>query len=218
ILIKDELAVLKIDRFWQETKMNLEIQTMLSKPHVINGFVEIIFNSVDTRVLKATVFLLCEVGSRDSNVISTLTRVYYDVECIIALFDKGLFEAVVLIYLLKPSISTFLELDMADSLLSIVQKREDQFLKINVVADKAELAPVLESFLDANDQDRFAIVQFLSELVRLNRKTFNDQILHIIKDEGTFSTMHTLLIYLQTALTDQSPIIAGLLLQLDLVV
>ncbi|GJS47902.1 putative E3 ubiquitin-protein ligase LIN, partial [Tanacetum coccineum] len=87
----------------------------------------------------------------------------------------------------------------------------------NVVADKAELAPVLESFLDANDQDRFAIVQFLSELVRLNRRTFNDQILHIIKDEGTFSTMHTLLIYLQTALTDQSPIIAGLLLQLDLV-
>ncbi|GKE67345.1 hypothetical protein Tco_1521506, partial [Tanacetum coccineum] len=133
ILIKDELAVLKIDRFWQETKMNLEIQTMLSKPHVINGFVEIIFNSVDTRVLKAIVFLLCEVGSRDSNVISTLTRVYYDVECIIALFDKGLFEAVVLIYLLKPSISTFLELDMADSLLSIVQKQEDQFLKMCMI-------------------------------------------------------------------------------------
>nr|GEX22415.1 putative E3 ubiquitin-protein ligase LIN [Tanacetum cinerariifolium] len=288
ILKKSELAVLKIERFWQEAKMELEIQTMLSKPPVINGFVEILFNSVDTRVLKATVFLLCEVGSRDSNVITTLTRVYSDVECIIDLFKKGLFEAVVLIYLLKPSISTFLELDMADSLLSVVQKREDEFLKMcmrpkaasmmllaqitendndgvvleviksivsskamesiiksfesesteeriaamkillrciqedgkcrNVVADKAELALVLECFLEANDQDRFDIVQFLSELVRLNRRTFNDQILNIIKDEGTFSTMHTLLIYLETALMDQSPIIAGLLLQLDLVV
>ncbi|GJS47903.1 hypothetical protein Tco_0598024 [Tanacetum coccineum] len=94
ILKKAELAVLKIERFWQEAKMEDEIQTMLSKPPVINGFVEILFNSVDTRVLKATVFLLCEVGSRDSNVISTLTRVYSDVECIIALFKKGLFEAV----------------------------------------------------------------------------------------------------------------------------
>ncbi|PWA97194.1 regulatory associated protein of TOR, Zinc finger, RING/FYVE/PHD-type [Artemisia annua] len=288
ILKKAELAVLKIERFWHEAKMEVEIQNMLSKPPVINGFVEILFNSVDTRVLKATVFLLCEVSLRDSNVISTLTQVYSDVECIIALFKEGLFEAVVLIYLLKPSISTFLEMDMADSLLSVVQKREDEFLKMcmrpkeasvvllaqiienddggvvleiikslvsskaiesiikslesdskeeriaamkillrciqedgkcrNIVADKAELAPVLECFLDANDQDRFDIVQFLSELVKLNRRTFNDQILHIIKDEGTFSTMHTLLIYLQTALTDQSPVIAGLLLQLDLVV
>lgn len=50
------------------------------------------------------------------------------------------------------------------------------------------------------------------------RRTFNEQVLHIIKDEGTFSTMHTLLIYLQTALQDQCPVVAGLLLQLDLLV
>ncbi|KAJ0745469.1 hypothetical protein HanPI659440_Chr10g0398991 [Helianthus annuus] len=48
------------------------------------------------------------------------------------------------------------------------------------------------------------------------RRTFNNQILHIIKDEGAYSTMHTLLVHLQTAHGDQSPIIAGLLLQLDL--
>lgn len=39
----------------------------------------------------------------------------------------------------------------------------------NVVVNKVELAPILECFVDANDRDRFDIVQFLSKLVRLNR-------------------------------------------------
>ncbi|KAI3709555.1 hypothetical protein L2E82_39319 [Cichorium intybus] len=286
VLKEAETAVLKIERFWQETSMEVEIQTMLSQPPVINGFVEILFSSIDTRVLIATVFLLSELGSRDGNVIATLTRVDSDVECVVSLFKKGLFEAVVLIYLLKPSIPALLQMELVDSLLSVVNKKEDEFFKMcvkpkaaavlllgwivgsgddgavfgvvkmvisgkaiesiveslesewmeeritairillrcmqedgkcrNVIADKAELAPVLESFVESNNGDRFEIIQFLSELVKLNRRTFNNQVLHIIKDEGSFSTMHTLLIYLQAAATDQAPVIAGLLLQLDL--
>ncbi|KAI3495845.1 hypothetical protein L1887_38191 [Cichorium endivia] len=286
VLKEAETAVLKIERFWQETNMEVEIQTMLSQPPVINGFVEILFSSIDTRVLIATVFLLSELGSRDGNVIATLTRVDSDVECVVSLFKKGLFEAVVLIYLLKPSIPALLQMELIDSLLSVVNKKEDEFFKMcvkpkaaavlllgwivgsgddgavfgvvkmvisgkaiesiveslesewmeeritairillrcmqedgkcrNVIADKAELAPVLESFVESNNGDRFEIIQFLSELVKLNRRTFNNQVLHIIKDEGSFSTMHTLLIYLQAAATDQAPVIAGLLLQLDL--
>ncbi|KAJ0698572.1 putative U box domain, armadillo-like helical, Zinc finger, RING/FYVE/PHD-type [Helianthus annuus] len=244
VLKKAELAVLKIERFWKEAKMEGEMQNLLSKPPVVNGFVEILFNSVDTRVLKATVFLLCEVGSRDNDVISTLTRVDSDVECITFLFNNGLFEAVVLIYLLRPSISTFLQMDIANKLLTVVQKREDEFSKMcmnpkaasvillaqvienddddngavlevvksivsgkgieciikcleleyteervaamkillrciqedgkcrNVIADKAELAPVLECFLEVDDQEQFEIIQFLSELVKLNRYLF----------------------------------------------
>ncbi|KVI01245.1 hypothetical protein Ccrd_020484 [Cynara cardunculus var. scolymus] len=229
VLKEAETAVLRIERFWQETSMEVEIQTMLSQPPVINGFVEILFSSIDTRVLIATVFLLSELGSRDSSVISTLTRVDSDVECVVALFKKGLFEAVVLIYLLRPSIASLLQMDMADSLLSVINKREDEFFKMcikpkaasvlllgqivasgdddaifevirrvisgkvieciinslesewteeritaicillrcmqedgkcrNIVADKAELAPVLESFVGSNDKDRFEIAE-----------------------------------------------------------
>ncbi|GJS47804.1 hypothetical protein Tco_0597925 [Tanacetum coccineum] len=54
--------------------------------------------------------------------------------------------------------------------------------------------------------------------VKLNRRTFNNQILLTIKDEGAFSTMHTLLTSLQTVATDQVPVVAGLHLQLDLLV
>nr|GEU93881.1 ankyrin repeat-containing domain, PGG domain protein [Tanacetum cinerariifolium] len=41
------------------------------------------------------------------------------------------------------------------------------------------------------------------------RRTFNNQVLHIIKDGDTFSTMHTLLTYLQIAAMDQLPLFAG---------
>ncbi|KAJ0031553.1 hypothetical protein Pint_13215 [Pistacia integerrima] len=286
ILKESEVAVLQIERFWQEANMDMDIQSMLSKPPVINGFVEILFNSVDPRVLKATVFLLSELGSRDKSVIQTLTRVESDVECIVALFKKGLHEAVVLIYLLRPSTMTLIEMDMMEALLNVIKKKDEDLLKMclkqksasvlllgqiignseesivssiantivsskvfesiigsleaelaeeriaavgillrcmhedgkcrNTIAEKAVLAPVLESFMAASDGERFEIVSFLSELVKLNRRTFNEQILHIIKDEGTFSTMHTLLVYLQTANEDQCPVVAGLLLQLDL--
>ncbi|CAI0390068.1 unnamed protein product [Linum tenue] len=289
ILDESETAVLTIERFWQEVKrsknLGFDVQSMLARPAVVSGFVEILFNSVDPTVLKATVFLLSELGSRDKSVVQTLTRVDSDVDCILALFKKGLLEAVVLIYyLLTPSSSPgdLVEMDMVEALVAVLRRKESDMLKMcmkprtaavlllgqimgtgeegaveaivkgdvvaaivgslesesaeervsavgillkcmkedgtcrNTIADKAELAPVLESFVGGGDGEKFEIICFLSELVKLNRTTFNEQVLHIIKDEGTFSTMHTFLNYLQIAPVDQSPVLAGLLLQLDL--
>ncbi|KAJ6673626.1 RING-TYPE E3 UBIQUITIN TRANSFERASE [Salix viminalis] len=253
ILNESEMAVLQIERFWQEAAVEFDIQSMLSKPPVINGLVGILLNSADPLVLKATIFLLSELGSRDKGVIHTLTRADSDVERIVALFKKGLLEAIVLIYLLRPSTMNLLEMDMVESLLTVIKKKEDDMLKMclkpkttavlllgqifassedsiissianaiistkvienmidslqaeqteriaavgillkcmledgkcrNTVAEKAELAPVLDSFLSASDGERFEIVQFLYEIVKLNRRTFNEQILHIIKDGG----------------------------------
>ncbi|KAL0333888.1 UNVERIFIED_CONTAM: putative E3 ubiquitin-protein ligase LIN-1 [Sesamum angustifolium] len=287
ILREAETAVLKIERFWEEGNMQLEMISMLTKPPVINGFVEILFNSVDKQVLKATILLLTELGSRDVSVIQTLTAVDSDVECIVELFKKGLLEAVVLVHLLRPQATSLVEMDLVDYLLTVLGNKEDneskkmcmnprtaslillgdiirssneaRLVKIvrsivatnsiekivvslqaehieeriaaviillrcvledgkcrNLIAEKAELAPVLEIFVGVNDAERFEIVHLLSELVKLNRRNLNEQFLHLLKDEGTFSTMHNLLMYLQNTLQDQSPIVAGLLLQLDL--
>lgn len=60
--------------------------------------------------------------------------------------------------------------------------------------------------------------QWLIFFIWFLRRTLNEQLLHTIKEEGAFNIMHTLLVYLQTALQDQCPIVAGLLLQLDLLV
>lgn len=288
ILGESEMAVLQIERFWREGGMEPEILAALSKPAVVNGFVEILFNSVDPQVLRVTVSLLSELASKDKFVVQTLTRVDSDVECMVALFKKGLVEAVVLIYLLSPSWESLIETDMLEALMMTIKREEEDLLGMcvkpktasifilgkilrvedhknastivgmliservvesvilslkadlveeriaavgillrcieedgycrSIVADKAELAPVLESFALVGDVDRFKIIHFLSELVKLNRRTLNERLLHIIKDEGAFSTMHMLLVYLQSALQDQSPVIAGLLLQLDLLV
>lgn len=239
ILRESEKAVLRIEQFWQEMNMRIEIQSMLSRPAVINGFVEILFNSVDPRVLRASVFLLCELGSRDKTVIQTLTQVDSDVECIVALFKNGLLEAVVLIFLLRPSTISLIEMDMVESLLVVIKKKQDDFSEVclkpkvaailllrqilgssegsivpsiartvvsakaikniiesleaewaeeriaavgillrcmqgegkcrHMVADKAELAPVLGIFMGASDEERFEIINFFSELVKLNR-------------------------------------------------
>ncbi|CAM8925868.1 unnamed protein product [Rhodiola kirilowii] len=286
VLEESEMAVLRIERFWKESTAEVEIQMMLSKPPVISGFVDILFNSVDPQVLKATISLLTELASRDKAVVQILTQVDSDVDNIVTLFKKGLSEALVLIYLLRPSFNTLIDRDMVESLVMVIKKKEENvahmclqpktaailllaqiirtneetdtpfIVKIilcgkviekivasleaensverfatvgillrcmqcdgkcrNVIADKAELAPILESFMGASESEQSEIVKFLSELVRLNRRTFNEQILHILKDEGSFSTMHSLLVYLQTAPPELSPVVASLLLQLDL--
>ncbi|KAK9102738.1 hypothetical protein Sjap_019992 [Stephania japonica] len=287
ILAEAETAVIQIERFWREANMESDnIEALLSKPAVINGFVEVLLNSIDPKVLRATIFLLCELGSKDKNVIQTLTRVDSDVDCVVALFKRGLLEAVVLIYLLKPSTSILFKMDLVESLLMIIKNKEGDSVDMcvrpktaallllqqvlgggeeksvskvarsvasantvesvigslevegseeriaavgillrcmqedgkcrNTIADKANLTPLLESLIGATDGEKFQIVHFLFELVKLNRRTLNEQNLHMIKEQGTFSIMHALLVYLQTALPDQCPLIAGLLIQLDL--
>nr|D1FP57.1 RecName: Full=Putative E3 ubiquitin-protein ligase LIN-2; Short=LjLIN; AltName: Full=RING-type E3 ubiquitin transferase LIN-2 [Lotus japonicus]ACL14423.1 putative E3 ubiquitin ligase [Lotus japonicus] len=86
----------------------------------------------------------------------------------------------------------------------------------NLIANRIELSPVLELFHSGNDSVRGTCVEFLSELVQLNRRTSCNQLLHTIKDEGAFSTMHTFLVYLQMAPMEHQLAVASLLLQLDL--
>ncbi|KAK9946928.1 hypothetical protein M0R45_012367 [Rubus argutus] len=88
----------------------------------------------------------------------------------------------------------------------------------SLIANRIELSPVLELFHAGTDGVRGICVEFLSELVQLNRRTLCNQILQMIKDEGAFSTLHTFLVYLQMAPMEQQPAIATLLLQLDLLV
>ncbi|KAJ4702129.1 RING-type E3 ubiquitin transferase [Melia azedarach] len=86
----------------------------------------------------------------------------------------------------------------------------------SLIANRIELSLVLDLFHSGNDSVKGICIDFLSEMVQLNRRTFCNQILQIIRDEGVFSTMHTFLVYLQMAPMEQQPAIASLLLQLDL--
>ncbi|KAG5543008.1 hypothetical protein RHGRI_015935 [Rhododendron griersonianum] len=88
----------------------------------------------------------------------------------------------------------------------------------NLIASRIEFSHVLELFHAGNDSARGICIDFLSELVQLSRRTFCNQVLQMIKDEGAFSSMHSFLVYLQMAPMEQQPVVATLLLQLDLLV
>ena len=94
-LAESEKSVLKIERLWREAGAEQAVLAALARPAVINGFVEIHFNSVSAQVLQVAVFLLAELASRDDAVVQTLTRVDSNIDCLVALV-KDLVEAMVL--------------------------------------------------------------------------------------------------------------------------
>ena len=47
VLEESEMVVIQIEQFWHKAYMNVDIKTMLSGNTVINGFMDILFNSVD---------------------------------------------------------------------------------------------------------------------------------------------------------------------------
>ncbi|GJN38209.1 hypothetical protein PR202_gb27231 [Eleusine coracana subsp. coracana] len=124
-LAASEAAVLNIHRLWRDSDPAFLAAT-LARPAVVNGFVEILFNSVTAQVLQTCVFLLAELASRDGAVVQTLTRVDSDVDCLVALFNKGLMEAVSLIYLLSPTPEQLADMDMADALVAAVRRHGDE--------------------------------------------------------------------------------------------
>ncbi|GAA0152215.1 hypothetical protein LIER_10751 [Lithospermum erythrorhizon] len=110
-------------------------------------------------------------------------------------------------------------LDGRQSVVSILLfcMRSDRSCR-NMIANRLELNPVVDLFHSGSDTVRGICIEFFSELVKLSRISLHREKLKIIKEEGAFSTMHTLLVYLQMSPMDQKPAIATLLIQLDLLV
>ena len=49
VLEESEMVVIQIEWFWHEAYMDVDIKTMLLGNIIINGFMDILFNSVDPR-------------------------------------------------------------------------------------------------------------------------------------------------------------------------
>eukprot|EP01018_Ginkgo_biloba_P018780 Gb_32193 [translate_table: standard] len=120
-----ESAVLTIARVWQDSRADPTIQSHLARPAVMNGFVEILSNSLDVRVLRATVYILSELVATDDIAAETLTRVDGDFECLVSLLKKGLVQASVLVYQLRPSFSQLSFHDLVPSLVQIIISKSE---------------------------------------------------------------------------------------------
>jgi hypothetical protein len=155
-LAESEQSVLRIERLWREAGAeHAALAALLARPAVVNGFVEILFNSVSARVLQAAVFLLAELASRDDAVVQTLTRVDSDVDCLVALFKKGLVEAVTLICLLSPTPEQLVEMDMAEALVSTIRRADDEDPPLRMcIKPKAASVILLSQILAEAGADR----------------------------------------------------------------
>nr|XP_043615658.1 putative E3 ubiquitin-protein ligase LIN-1 [Erigeron canadensis] len=282
-----EAAVLTISKMWKDSNGDPTVHACLSTSTIVNGFIDVLSASLSREVLRTTVYILSELLVADDRLREILTNV--DLECLAALLKNGLFEAAVLIYLLKPTFFQLSEFDLVpyliqnlsrkyedtkkdfelvmdpkDAAIELVAQvlmegdedsrtsnalsimsvnavpslvmcldRVDTRLSVmyillccihadrscrNIIATRIDFGPVFELFHAGDEYVRGTCIEFLWELVQLNRRTLCNQILQIIKDEGAFSTMHTLLVYLQNAPMEQQPVIASLVLQLDLLV
>ncbi|XWS59788.1 hypothetical protein CRYUN_Cryun08bG0151600 [Craigia yunnanensis] len=281
-----EAAVLAIARLWKDSKGDAAVHSYLSKPTIVNGFLEILSASLEREVLRTSIYILSELIFTDEKVGETLTSVDSDFDCLAALLKNGLAEAAVLIYQLRPAFAQLSSHDLVPSLVQIILHKNEEsgdlvsvmepkdaaigmlgeilmggdgnirsfnassvisakgipsLLKCldrvegrmsiisillccmrvdkncrNLIANGIELSYVLELFHAGNDSIRGICIDFLFELVQLNRRTLSNQILQIIRTEGAFSTMHTFLVYLQMVPMEHQPSIATLLLQLDL--
>ncbi|KAK1419737.1 hypothetical protein QVD17_29029 [Tagetes erecta] len=283
-----EAAVLTIAKMWKESNADAGVYACLSTSEAVNGFMDVLSSSLSREALATTVYILSELLIADDNFKEKLTSVDPDFETLAALLTNGLFEAAVLIYLLKPTFSQINSHNLLPCLIQIVSSKfqdlkdhemvmtpKDAAIELldqvldegdetsrslialsiisadaipdlvtclnkldirqsvlsillcciqtdkscrNLIASSIDLCLVLELFHGGNENLRGMCIDFLSELVQLNRRTLSNQILQIIKDEGAFSTMHTLLVYLQNAPMEQQPAVASLLLQLDILV
>ena len=64
VLEESEMVVIQIEQFWHEAYMDVDIKTMLSGNTVINGFMDILFNSVDPSCWKLQFFYCLRRGPK----------------------------------------------------------------------------------------------------------------------------------------------------------
>ncbi|KAL4186376.1 hypothetical protein AMTRI_Chr09g33590 [Amborella trichopoda] len=75
---------------------------------------------------------------------------------------------------------------------------------------------ILELLQSKQSRSRAIVVSLLTELICLHRRTVITAFLRGFQNEGVPNTTHILLVYLQTSPLEQRPLVATLLLQLDL--
>ncbi|XP_058072004.1 putative E3 ubiquitin-protein ligase LIN [Magnolia sinica] len=84
------------------------------------------------------------------------------------------------------------------------------------LASNIKKSSILELLLGSQRKSSAYTLSLLIELICLNRRTQINKFLNELKNEGCLNAMHILLVYLQRAPPEQRPLIAVVLLQLDL--
>ncbi|CAN0906288.1 Putative E3 ubiquitin-protein ligase LIN-1 [Linum grandiflorum] len=149
-----ESGVMAIAKLWKDAEGDPTVQVYLSKPTVVNGFVEVLSASLNREVLKVSIFLLSELMYVDESVARTLTNVDSDFDCLAALLKNGLSEAAVLIYQLQPSFAQLSSHDFIPSIIQLITRKGKESDDVELVIDPKDAAiAMLEVLLSEGDDN-----------------------------------------------------------------
>lgn len=148
-----EAAILEIVKIWADSNEGSGIHSYLSSPTVVNGFLEILSASLNKDVLRTTIYILSQLACADDRVGDLLTSIDSDFYCLVDLLRKGLAEAAVLVYLLRPSFSQLSSHNLITTLLhEISTKSEDHLGYQYPIAPKDAAAALLEQIVVGGDE------------------------------------------------------------------
>lgn len=148
-----ESAILTMAKIWEDSNVGQGIHSYLSSPTIVNGFVEILSASLNKDVLRTTISILSKLICADDRVCDLLTSIDPDFYCLTDLLRKGLAEAAVLVYLLRPSFSQLSSHDLVTTLLHIIaNKNEDSNGFQYAIAPKDAAIALLEHIVDGGDE------------------------------------------------------------------
>ncbi|CAM6032894.1 unnamed protein product [Sphagnum compactum] len=124
-LTECEAAVRQIVHIWIEKKGSPAIVASLSKVAVIDGLMEVLSNSVNEEILRATVGLLSVLVFKDELARHAVVRADPSYETIVNVLQmEGVPQAAVLLYLLKPGSGHLAAMGIIPSVVKVLQESE----------------------------------------------------------------------------------------------
>ncbi|BFI30157.1 hypothetical protein MPTK2_3g09570 [Marchantia polymorpha subsp. ruderalis] len=86
----------------------------------------------------------------------------------------------------------------------------------SMMAQNLKITTLVDLLHNSKEQARTVAIFFLAELIRLNRRSAIEKILKEVLQEGFLNSMHVLMLHLQMSPLEHRPMVASLLLQLDI--
>ncbi|KAK9937101.1 hypothetical protein M0R45_013917 [Rubus argutus] len=238
-----EIAVRVITKAWLDSHGDPVIEAMLSEPPLIQGMLEVLFASTDDEILELVISVLAEFVARNERNRNIILNFDPQLEIFMRLLrSSGLFlKAAVLLYLLKPKAEQMMSVEWVALVLRVLEFG-DQLQTLFTVRCSPQVAALyfLDQLLTGCDEDQnlenarqasllelivlgngsnstCSAFALLIEILCLSRRTKITKILDGLK-EGCcgLNTMQILLVYLQRASPEERPLVASILLQLDL--
>ncbi|XP_012835675.1 PREDICTED: putative E3 ubiquitin-protein ligase LIN-1 [Erythranthe guttata] len=153
-----EEAVLTVSKIWEDSNVGPGINSYLSSPTIVNGFMEILSASFDKDVLRTTICTLSKLICADDRVRDLLTSIDSDFYCLTDLLKKGLVEAAVLVYLLRPSFSQISRHDLVGTLVRIISDENEDVTNFRFsIAPKDAAIALLEQIVIGGDESEKSV-------------------------------------------------------------